>query len=173
VIPLLLSLCGAAAQPTPPPEAAVAQLMSREDELMTVIHNHDPQEHARMLRLREVDRGAYAAALFRVARVLERAAEDPAAAARWQAIREREEELRRLGRSYLALPADRRPELRARMEALAGELLELKQTERRARLEELRGRLDALNREIEAREAAREQLVREYVEQLLQERVDL
>lgn len=148
----------------------VAAILAREDELLDVVEQSDPIQFARLNRLRELDRAAYVAALFRVARTVERAKDDPASVDRWRTIHEREEQVRALAVGFAALsPADQVAR-RAQMTGLASELLALKQVERQVRLEELRARLEQLEQEIAAREAAKGRIVDEYVDRLLRDR---
>lgn len=148
----------------------VAAILAREDELLDVVERTDPIQYARLTRLRDLDRAAYVAALFRVARTVERARDDPDSVERWRVIREREEQVRALAVGFAALSAEDQGARRAQMTALARELLELKQVERRVRLEELRARLEQLEQEISAREAARSRIVDEYVDRMLRDR---
>lgn len=63
--------------------------------------------------------------------------------------------------------------MRGEMEILTVELFELRQSERRAVLENVETRMKRLRTEIDERESDREQIVDAYLDQLLQTPVDL
>ncbi|MEZ4238383.1 MAG: hypothetical protein R3F59_19975 [Myxococcota bacterium] len=174
MLTLLLTLLAARAEPPAPPDDPVAaELLAREPALLQAVRDYDPAEYARILRLKEIDRAAYVAALFRVARAVDRARNDPDAAARRLAMRDKEQAIRQLARGWAALPPAEQATRRAALEAQTRELLAMKQAERRARLDELRARLEALEADIQQRDARADALVQEYVDQLLAEKVDL
>lgn len=153
-------------QPLPDGEI-VSGLLAHEGELLQAVETNDPQHYQRLMVLRESDRGSYLAALYKVSKLVERARSDPAFAERLQQIQVREDQLRAMAAGFAARSAAEQGVLRAQMVALASELMDLKQAERRSRLEELRSRLDALQREIEQREKDRDAIVGEYVDRLV------
>jgi signal transduction histidine kinase len=157
----------------PPPAHELADVLDHRDELMTLLERHDPRQHARMVRLEHTDPQAFALGLLRVAKMLERLRDDPEAAERFRQIREETERLETLARDFGQLSAADQKRRRAEMEAGARRLMELKQAERRARVEELRARIAELEADIEAREKDADKLVDTYVDQLLQAPVDL
>lgn len=81
--------------------------------------------------------------------------------------------MRTTAEGFDALPASEQKVRRKELERLAGELMDLKQAERRDRLEELRARLTELEAEIDQREKDRARIVEEYVDQLVRGEVDL
>lgn len=151
-------------------EPAVAP--EKETELLEQVEALDPAQHQRLLALRDTDRASYLAALYQASRISDRARRDPAYAERIRQIAERDRELRTMAAGFAALPAAEQAAARARMVALAGELLDLKQAERRLRVEELRARLEALEREIAERDRRRDAMVEEYVNRLTVHGVD-
>ncbi|MEQ1508036.1 MAG: hypothetical protein ABMB14_37755 [Myxococcota bacterium] len=154
----------------PPTGTLATGLMAREQELLDATRRTDPGYYEKLLRLRDTDRPAYLTALYKVAKLVDRAKTDPVFAERLRSIREHEDRLRTLAKGFSALsPADQRTR-RAELEAVANELMDLKQAERRARLDELRARLADLEQEIDAREQDRKRIVDEYVDQLVEGR---
>ncbi len=158
----------------PPHEARmVEEVLAREDEILAAVAEHDPAMHARLVELKKLDHRAYVVTLVRVARRAERLRGDPRARERFEEIRTLEGEIRELARDFRQLPEEQQAARRAQMEALAPELFELKQAERRASLSELQRRIEGLSEEIEQREAQRETLIEDYLDQLTKERVGL
>jgi Tfp pilus assembly protein FimV len=140
---------------------------------MAMLERHDPRKHARMERLETTDPQAFALGLLRVAKTFQRLQADPEAASRFQAMHEETERLEVLAAGFADLSGADQKRRRAELEASARRLMELKQAERRARVEELRSKIAELEADIEAREKEADQLVDAFVEQLLQSPVDL
>jgi cysteinyl-tRNA synthetase len=138
-----------------------------EEALLEIVAKHDPEQHERLLRLREVDRPAYLLALSRVAKVVERAKDDPEFRERRLSIQSKTQQVKELAREHRRLPAAEQPAARERIEQLVGELLDLKQQDRRARLDELRARLEQLQAEFDEREGDRQRRIDEHVDELL------
>lgn len=180
---LVLAVSGlAAADPgTPPPDpgpdpvtqAQIQEVLSHEEAILAALATHAPDQHQQLLALKHSDRLSYLRELARIGRAVSRARQEPGALARALAIRGKTRELEALARDYRTLAEDRRPARRAEILRLAGEVMDLKQAERRARLAEMRARLEALQAEIDGRESQRDQIVEAYVDQLLDERVEL
>jgi len=179
MITLLLGL--ALAQPAPPPGGPppparadrLEEVLAHRDELMELLADHDPDKHTRMLRLERADPQAFALALVRVARHVERLRSDPAALERFQKLRQEEERVRMLAQGFHELSGADKKRRRQELEAAAARILELKQAERRAAVEELRSKIAELEADIERREKEADELVDAFVDQVLMERVDL
>ena len=75
--------------------------------------------------------------------------------------------LRELSRQHGRASGAQQETLRGQMVEVTGQLFELKQAERRARLEELSTRIQELQSEIDQREKDRKQVIDAYVEELL------
>ena len=155
------------------PEGQLREILAHETSILSMLRERSPQLHTRLLQLERSDRIGYLRELGRLARAIARARQDPEALERAITLRSKTWELEALARAYQTLPEDQRPARRSEISRLTSEVMDLKQAERRARLAEMRSRLEALQAEIEGREARREQIVREYVEQLLDEPVEL
>ncbi len=76
-----------------------------EEALLEIVAKHDPEQHERLLRLREVDRPAYLLALSRVAKVVERAKDDPEFRERRLSIQSKTQQVKELAREHRRLPA--------------------------------------------------------------------
>jgi hypothetical protein len=152
VIATLLALA-IAAWAEPPGEAA----------LLARVAERDPAYHERLLALRERDPAAYAVQLARVARIAERYDEDPAFAARVDQIRDLETEFHAIAERWRAAsPADR-PRLAVEMRAVATQVFELKQAERRQRIAEFQAQLVRLESEVSALEAERDAIIERWM----------
>lgn len=154
-------------------EPKLADVLRHEDELLRMVSRVDPKLHGQLLTLRETDRTAYVGALMKVARNVHRARRDPVFRERMQAMRRKTRELQEAARGFEDLSKANQRARRAELERLAGELMDLKQADRRARLEDMQTRLTTLQQEIDRREREREQIIEDFVDQLLRERVNL
>jgi len=185
MISLLLSL--ALAQPSPPtppggwngpqpprpPMESLMQVLEHRDELMQLVAEHDPQQHQRLVRLEQHDPQAFALALVRVAKQVERMRADPEALERFHALQEETARVKLLASGYAELSGAEQKRRRAEIEASATRIMEIKQAERRAHVDELRAKIEEIEADIEEREAHAKRLVDAFVDQLLTERVDL
>jgi len=149
------------------------EVLDHRDELMAHLERFDPRQYARMERLEQADPQAFALGLLRIAKMVERLEGDPEAAERFRRIREASQQLESLARGFHDLSKAEQKRRRGEMEATARRLMELKQAERRARVEELRARITELEADIDARERDADKLVEAYVDQLLDAPVDL
>ncbi len=140
---------------------------------MAVLERHDPRKHAHMARLEVRDPQAFALGLLRVAKTVQRLQADPEAAERCQAMGEETKRLEALAAGFGELSGADQKRRRAEMEASARRLMDLKQAERRSRVDELRAKIAELEGEIGAREKEADKLVDAFVEQLLTSPVDL
>ncbi|MBX2797109.1 MAG: hypothetical protein KTR31_05560 [Myxococcales bacterium] len=154
-------------------EAQIQRVLQRESELLEAVRRYDPTVHQQLLRLRDNDRKAYVAAMVRVARNVERARQDPTVMKRVMAIRAKSREVESLVRGFSRLSAPEQRERRKQITKLAGELMDLKQQDRRARMRQMQERLDALRSDIEQRDRDRARIVEQFVDQLLEEPVEL
>jgi cysteinyl-tRNA synthetase len=184
---VLLLLGLALAQPAPPrppggwrgheppatPMESFEAVLSHRDELMALLAENDPQQHERMLRLEERDPQAFAFGLMRVAKSAERMRNDPAAAERYRAMQDETTRLKALASDYQELSGADQKRRREELEGIAAKIMALKQAERRARVDELREKIAELEADINDREKQADQLVEQFVDQLLTERVGL
>lgn len=174
LLTLALALAPALAQEADPEAPTAADtLREREAQLLDAVRAFDPERHAELLRLKETDRRAYVAAMLRIARFVDRAApglRDPAVAtelAKLDALRDR------YPGGFDALSPPERKRVTAEVTTVAERLFDLRQAERRARIEALRTDLDALVADVARRDGEREALVRRFVEAFLAGRPDL
>lgn len=154
-------------------EDPLEEILSREASILALVLANAPDQHAELLALKRTDRLGYVRELVRLGRALSNSRQDPEAVARWFAIRGKMQQLDRMARTFRGLPEEERAAHRAAIVEIASGLMELKQADRRARVAEIRARLETLQAEIEAREAQREEIIEEYVGQLLSESVEL
>lgn len=163
------------ASPIPPDAAGpgLVEVLEHRDELMEVLAKHDPRRHAHMERLEHTDPQAFALGLLRLAKTVQRLQADPEAAERWKAMQQETQTLETLARGYDELSNADQKRRRGEMEAAARRLMELKQAERRARVEEMRAKIQELEADIEKREKDADKVVDRFVDQLLEAPVDL
>ncbi len=151
----------------------IDNVMAHEQQLLDIVARESPDQHTKLLRLRDVRREEYVFALIRVAKAVQRAKSDPAFAERARAIREHEHLLQTLAEGFEALDKGEQRARRVDLERVAGELMDLKQAERRARLAELRQRMAEFELEIGDRDSDREGIIESYVDGLLTPPVEL
>ena len=92
---------------------------------------------------------------------------------RFETIRRLEDELRTMADAYGAMSSADQATHRAQMEATALALFDAKQAERRAQLADLEKKMGDLRDEIQERDAQRDDLIDDYLDQLLKLKVDL
>lgn len=139
----------------PPPRLSAAE----EAEVLALLEAQDPARLAELRALQATDEPRYAAEIARAARMIERLRGDPAQAKRALEMRDLHRELRERAKGLAALDEKAAQAERTALEALAGQLFELKQADRRERLQELRARIEELEAEIDQREADRTQII--------------
>jgi len=175
---IALLLAFALAQPPGAPGhggagAHLEEVLSHRDELMQLLAEHDPHKHTRMERLERSDPQAFALALVRVARQVDRLRDDPEALKRFQELRAEEKRVRALAEGFHDLSGADQKRRRAELEAAAERIMALKQAERRSAVDELRAKIAEIEADIEQREKSKSQLVDAFVDQLLTQPVDL
>jgi len=151
------------------PDVDAGEAPIDETRLLAAVKDVDPLQYERLLRLKRRDPVAYHAVLRRIERRIARTSRDPEALARAVEMRSLNQQLLVLRDRYLTSSGDERVAIRAQMVTKALALLELKQAERRARLQELQSKLDKLQAEVDERETNKDRLVDEYVDGLLRE----
>lgn len=142
-------------------------ILAQEAELLAIVSRDDPLTYRRLIRLRDTDRAAYIAGLYRVATMLDRMARDPALAERWRLISQKQAELEALAVGFASLSPAEQAARRTRLLAVARELFELRQEDRRQRIEDLTVRLQEIQRELSEREDQRDALIEQYVDSLV------
>jgi replicative DNA helicase len=162
----------AQAAPQAPPHV-IDNIRAREAEILAWVERNDPDSFRRLNRLKHEDPRGYLGQLVRTARLMERAEDDPEVVARHKKIRKLERQFRELVVEHKALDAKEQKARVAELEALAGELFELRQAERRAQLEELEVRIEELGQEIEERDEDRRRIIEAFVAQQTRGEVEL
>jgi hypothetical protein len=165
----------ALAQEPPEPDAAqIERLLQREQEILDQVKLRAPDRYAELIALRASDRGAYLRYLFRAARVLRHAGdrEEPSPElieqrTRLEAVRAKYPDgLDDLSKKDLAA-------VRAEVAEIAAKIFEIKQTQRRARIEGLRQDLTELEADVARRDQERDQILQDFVDAFLRGPVDL
>ncbi|MCB9676983.1 MAG: hypothetical protein H6737_17840 [Alphaproteobacteria bacterium] len=168
----LLSVAPAIAGPgdEPRPHFGASTSLSEEDEarLLQEVASRDPERAEQLARLKTRDPARYYEVLGRVARGLDREARDPEARARHERIQGIRHEIKALAIEYQAAPDGEKKKLRKEMEKLAGDIFDLRQEERRARLDDLRERLKEAEAEVAEQDANRDAVIAEHLDALLQ-----
>ena len=158
----------------PPHELkVVGEVLAREAEILALVEASDPAMFSRLQELKAMDQQAYVVTLVRVSRRVERMRKDPEAQERFETIRRLEDELRTMADAYGAMSSADQATHRAQMEATALALFDAKQAERRAQLADLEKKMGDLRDEIQERDAQRDDLIDDYLDQLLKLKVDL
>lgn len=154
------------------PEVA-AEVLRREKELLQLVRETDPRLHQRLVRLSKTNRRAYVLAMVRVARTVQRARTDPEYRRRLQAMRALSSRLEDLAVDHRAAPVRKQPAIEQEMKKVASDLMDLRQADRRERLEQMKARLQELQDEIDRRESRRQAIIDAYVRRMLERPEDL
>lgn len=142
---------------------SMEDLRAHEDEILQRVRNFEPTRHQQLLELKQRDPLAYYAALRRLSRLSREVGDDPAAVARRMEMRRIEGDLRRMNDADPTAEKDRR----AAATELVTRLFELRQEERRARIQQLRSALTELEAEVTERDTTRKALIDAYVDKVL------
>ena len=146
---------------------------AHEDELLAMVEGHNPTAHQNLLHLRANRPEAYRMELTKIARLVKAAESDPALLERTSRMKELRDELAGQVQGFHELnPGDQKAR-RATMKPLVEELFELRQEERQVKLEELQEKIAELEQEIDQRNRDRGDIVDEFIEQMVTERIEL
>ena len=174
---LMFALCGLApafAQESPGPETwdgrDARDPFQDEKAMLGYLKKHAPPIHDRMVRARDrvSSKAEYQQYMERLVEVVSRhKGTDPASMARRQEMRAIEGEIRNRMEGADQWTAAERRAARADLEQLVGKLFALRQQERKEKLEKALARIEALRTEIAERDAAREDIIDQFVGDLL------
>ena len=121
---------------------------------------------------KEDDERGYWRQMLQVARMVERFHGDPVYAKRNLEMRELQRKIKELGRAYNK-DSEGHEAAYGEMETLTAQLFELKQIERRERLEELQIKIKELEDDIDDREKNKKDKIEEYLDSMIHVQVDL
>ena len=172
VVLLLLATAPVARAADPVSETSTAaSLQAREDDLLARVRAFDPERYQDLVRLRTTDRGAYWVALARVARLVDResapSVELRAQVARVDALRQRYPQ----GLDHLSAADDK--VVRAEFTDIGTRIFDIRQAERRARIESIRAALADLQADVARRDQDRAALIQAFVDKVMRGSVDL
>jgi hypothetical protein len=173
---LLLTLSSSAlAQQAPEPDpAAIERLLAHEQEILDAVKLRAPERYSELIALRDTDRRAYLRYLYRAARVLRQVGERDAASPELLNLRGQLDAVRaRYPDGIEALSKKDQAAVRAELTTLASQLFDLKQAQRRERIDELRSSLEELEADVARRDAERDAILADFVEAFLRGRVEL
>ena len=183
---ILLTLClgfstVAVADPPAPDESLATWAQDREDRLLSIVKEHAPERYTELTALRDTDPVAYVMALHEVARMARAegaGAERPPGPGMGPAsgaskpdqdpqIAALQAQIDTLATGYSALSAAEQKKRYVEIQALAGQVFDLRQAQRKRRLEEMKDRLAGLETEIADRESRRDQLIAQWLDKRL------
>jgi hypothetical protein len=148
-----------------PPAEWEQRYQEREAALLAQAKQLAPDRYQQLMKMRDTQPIAYIFALQRTARLLSQADDPRMGGAR---VIELEVQLTEMAVGFDALPAGEQARRRAEMEDIAGEVFDLRQEQRRIRLHDMERRLGTLTSDIGDREKRRQQLVEEYLDELIE-----
>ena len=135
---------------------------------MLHLEEHANDRYRKALELRDQDPEAYQAMLAKVARHME--SSDPERFAQKQRLKEAKGELHGLVEAYPTLDGGAQREQREVIAVLCDEIFELRQAQRRYQLEAMSEKLQNLTSEIDERDRRKQEILDEFVAELLGER---
>ncbi len=175
---LLFSLSQAFAAPPAPDQSLAEWSAEREEKLLSVVEERAPDRYQELVALREQDPVAYVMALHEVARMArEGAAGGPGGGGPGQEGGGRPPESPRVAEIQTRIDvlmtdfgtqsAGEQKKRRTEIEALAGEMFDLRQVQRRAHLADVKAKVASLEADIADRDARRDELIGKWVERRL------
>lgn len=156
-----------AADPGPLPPRAEKWSRERETEILDWVEERFPEKHDAMLRARSEDPPRYFKMLRRAGMLMESSDDDPKSGARVQRMSELDDKIRALTDGYAALKPAEQQKRRAEIRKLAEEMFDLRQELRRDKLKRLEQRLEDARKDVADRDAKKQQLIDEYLDEEL------
>ena len=138
-----------------------------EEELLGRVRANSTQQHKRLLELKTSQPRLYRRALTQLHRAVQRRHKDARSLPRFFEMADIHMQMMDLATSYANLPPSEQTAARRDLDALASQLFELRQEERRVRLAEVEERLERLRSELTDRDEDKERIVDEYVDDYL------
>ena len=138
-----------------------------EGELLERVRRHSADKHEALLELKTSQPRLYRRAMIQLHRSVQRSDKDERALPRFFEMADIHLQMIAITRSYPGLPPAEQTAARRELDALASQLFELRQEERRVRLAEAEARLERLRSEITERDEEKERIVDEYVDDYL------
>jgi len=142
------------------------QFDEQEEKLLEMVKESNPEAYQRLLRLKERDEQAYVRQLFQIALRGQRMKIKPETSERFIVIQSLEVELLAMAARLAGETEAEQPKTRAAMTEVAGKLLDAKQADRRARVEDLNKKIAKIQEEIKVRDEERDARIEEYIDQL-------
>lgn len=150
--------------------SAFETLRAMEDDLLDAVRTRNPDAYAQLQRLKQVDRRAYWRMLGEIARRHQARRPNPEE----KVLLDRLEALRaRYPQGVADLSAAEQRVVRKDLTEIATRLFDVRQSERRARLDSLREALTELEQDVAERDATRDARIKAFVERAMLGPVDL
>lgn len=155
----------------PRPQFGASESFSEAEEarVLEEIKSRDPERARRLAMVKTRDPARYYDVLKRMARAFERELRDPEARARHERIQAVRHEIQALALDWSTADDGAKKKIRKEMDALANQMFELRQEERRGRLDELRAKLEKAEAEVAQHETRRDEVIAEHLDRLLEE----
>ena len=151
----------------PPPVELMEHIIENEESILERIKKRRPELYEELVEKKETDPKGYVRSLLRFVNMGKQRHRDPQLERRQRELRTLHRELGHLAEGFDGLSAAEQEDRRNEMEAMAQDLFDLKQSDRRAALEDLKRRLEVLETEISDRENTQDQIIEEHVDGLL------
>jgi len=157
----------------PPSPELIDKVKDNEVDILMVVKENDPGRYEQLMDTKRTDERAYWRQMVHVARMVDRVKSDPEYPQRNMDMHLLQKQIKEKARAYDDLSAADQKTAYAEMEVLTAELFEMKQADRRQRIEELQRKLKDLEADIEQREENKEDKIKEYLDTMVRGRVDL
>ncbi len=162
-----VSLAGPGDDPRPEFGASLSISDDEEAALLEFVEEHAPDRIEQLQRLKRRDPARYARALQRIQRQAERVEDDPEAMARMERLQGLRHQIKALAIEHRSASDKDQKKLRKEMESLANQVFELRQEERRQRIEHIKAKLSEAEAEIADQDARRDAVIAEHLDRLL------
>jgi hypothetical protein len=151
------------ADPPAPDESLASWSHEKEEHLLAIVKERAPERYTELTAMRTSDPVGYVIALHEVARMARAGGVDGAD----PRIAELQSQLDTMIAEYPSLSTGDQKKKRAEMVPLAGQLFDLRQEQRKARLAEMKDRIAHLETEIADHETRRDELIAKWLDKRL------
>ena len=152
----------------------IERLKANESALLERVRTMAPDRHQELMVLQDTDQRAYFRALLKVARHLKAREGRGQSSPEHAALRRQLADIRAEYPDGIDdLPRKERNDVRAEIEGIASQIFDLKQAERRERIQQLRAALTEPEADVTLRDAERNKRIDDFIEDFLRGPVDL
>ena len=142
-----------------------AERAQHDAEMLEMIKERHPEKYEHLMQLQQDDPEAFRNAMHKVRRYMKGAKGKGLSPEEREAMMTLHEDFKDALQEYRSAPKSKQKELYTELTELAEEIFDAKQKHRKARLKKIREHVTELEAEIEERDASRDELIKEFLDQ--------